>query len=161
MTEAPDPTPPADPGKEDDGTTPKTFTQAEVDEIVKERVKRERTKFADYDDLKKQAEGKVTAEERIAALEKDLSDTRTEALRRRIQAKHKITDEDADLFLTATDEDQLEAQAKRLAERVAEAEQTEQGRRKKGNKVPDEGANPTPGDDEMRTFTRNLFKKTG
>lgn len=45
----------------------------------------------------------------------------TEALRLRIAAKHGITDEDADLFLTGSDRDQLEAQAKRLAERTSNA----------------------------------------
>jgi len=33
----------------------KTFTQAEVDQIVKDRLARERAKFADYDDLKARA----------------------------------------------------------------------------------------------------------
>lgn len=36
--------------------TEKTFTQAEVNEIVKERLKRDQGKYSDYDDLKKKAE---------------------------------------------------------------------------------------------------------
>lgn len=35
--------------------TEKTFTQAEVDAVVKERLKRERDKYADYEDLKAKA----------------------------------------------------------------------------------------------------------
>ena len=37
-------------------TTEKTFTQAEVDAIVGDRLKRDRQKFADYDALKEKAE---------------------------------------------------------------------------------------------------------
>ncbi len=150
----PDPKP--DP-KPDDKTGQVTMSQAEFDKAIDERLKRERAKYADYDELKRKAEGAKTSEDRIAALEKDLSDTRTEALRRRIQAKHKISDEDADLFLTAVDEDGLEAQAKRLAERNAEDGEREVERKKKGNKVPREGGTPKPGEDEMRTFARDLF----
>lgn len=93
--------------------------------------------------------------ERIARLEKDAADARTEALRMRIAAKHKISDEDAELFLTATDEDTLTRQAKRLAETAAE-------KRKGGNVVPGEGkTSKSPGGDDasMREFTRNLFSR--
>ena len=52
ITPAPDGAPaPAKPG-----TTPdKTFTQAELDAIITDRLGREKQKFADYDDLKKAA----------------------------------------------------------------------------------------------------------
>lgn len=156
-----DDTPPAPPAPKADDA-PKTFTQAELDaEITKIAAKirdDERKKFADYDDLKKKAEGATTAEDRIAALEKDLTATRTDALRRRVQATHKISDEDAALFLTASDEDGLTAQAKRLAERNAEAAEREVERKKKGNTVPGEGSTPKPGDDEFRELARGLFK---
>lgn len=42
-----------DAGGGDEG---KTFTQAELDRIVEQRLKRERGKFSDYDDLKAKAE---------------------------------------------------------------------------------------------------------
>lgn len=131
-----------------------TFTQADVDRIVRERVQRERAKFADYDDLKAKAGEATTAEERIAKLEQEIQASQREALRRRVQAAHGISDEDADLFLTATDEDTLTAQAKRLAGR-------EEERKQQGNHVPSEGNNPQPGEDEMRSFARNLFASTG
>lgn len=35
---------------------PRTFTQAEVNSIVADRLTRERTKYADYDDLKTKAQ---------------------------------------------------------------------------------------------------------
>lgn len=130
----------------------RTFTQADIDKAVKERVARERAKFADYDDLKAKAGGVATAEERIAALEKQLQETSREALRRRVQAAHGIADEDADLFLTASDEETLTAQAKRLAERTSE-------RKQNNNVVPREGNTPKPADDPMREFVRGVFSQ--
>lgn len=44
-----------------------------------------------------------------------------DALRLRVAAKHGISDEDADLFLTGSDEDTLTRQAQRLTARNAEA----------------------------------------
>lgn len=165
MTDTPAPKSSDNPGeKPDEGTKggkpdegPQTFTQADVDRIVADRLKRERettrTKYADYDELKKAAEDKKTAEEKIAELQKDLEATKRDALRRRVQAAHSISDEDADLFLTGTDEDTLKAQAKRLAERESE-------RKKQGNHVPNEGKQPTKsnaGSDDERAFVRELF----
>ena len=133
---------------------PPSFTQADVDRIVADRLKRERevtkAKYADYDELKAKAGQKATADERIAALEEQVATANREALRRRVQAAHSISDEDADLFLTGTDEATLTAQAKRLADRDSD-------RRKKSNHVPAEGSNPPPAADELRDFTRQLF----
>lgn len=129
-----------------------TFTQADVDKIVRERVQRERAKYADYDDLKSKAGEKASADERITALEAEVVASKREALRRRVQAAHALADEDAELFLTGTDEETLTAQAKRLADRDSE-------RKRSNNVVPSEGANPNPGnaDDEVRQFTRRVF----
>jgi hypothetical protein len=155
MSDNPNPTPDPEPKAGEGEET--TFKQADVDRIVADRLKREReatkTRYADYDDLKKAAEGAKTAEDRIADLEKQIAATQREAMRRRVQAAHGISDEDADLFLTGTDEDSLMAQAKRLAER-------EDARKKKNNVSPREGTNPKSGDDPLRDFTRNLFGRT-
>ena len=146
---------------------PKTYTQEEFDAAVQAAVtaevektaakiraderKKVGEKFADYDDLKAKAEGAKTAEDRLTELEKSLEKANREALRRRVQAAHGISDEDADLFLTGTDEDTLAAQAKRLAEREAE-------RKKKNNVSPREGTHQqSQSEDELREFTRNLF----
>ena len=118
-----------------------TFTQADVDRIVRERVQRERQKAA------------KTAEERIADLEQQIAASQREALRRRVQAAHGISDEDADLFLTGTDEESLTAQAKRLADRESE-------RKKQNNVSPREGNNPTPSQDQKRDFVRSLTNGT-
>jgi hypothetical protein len=151
MSDNPTPTP--DPTPDDKPTD--AFTQADVDRIVTERLKREReatkAKYADYDDLKAKAEGAKTAEDRISELEKSIESANREAMRRRVQAAHGISDEDADLFLTGTDEESLTAQAKRLADRESE-------RKKKNNVSPREGTNPkSDGNDDMREFARGLF----
>ena len=139
------------------GGTDQTFTQADVDRIVADRLKREReavkAKYADYDDLRAKAEGAKTAEERMAELEKEIAATKHEALKRRVQAAHGISDEDADLFLTGTDEESLTAQAKRLADRESE-------RRKSNNVSPREGNNPkSDGSGDLGEFTKNLFSR--
>ena len=127
-----------------------TFTQADVDRIVRERVQRERAKFADYDDLKAKAGEKVTAEERLADLEKRYADAEARALRANIASEHGISAEDRDLFLTGTDEETLTAQAKRLADRESE-------RKKRNNIVPREGATPRPGSSDVREFANALW----
>lgn len=127
--------------------------QAEVDRIVKERVARERAKYSDYDELKAKAAGSQTLEERLASLEGELTTARTTALRSDIAAKHGLSAEDRDLFLTGTDESTLTAQAQRLAGREAD-------RKKQGNFAPKEGTQPTGGTDtDERDFVRNLFSR--
>ena len=128
----------------DDGQQEQTFTQADVDRLVGKARTEERRKasekFADYDDLKATAEGAKTAEQRIADLEKRLSDADAREQRSklvaRIAGEHKISDpDDIRLFLTGSDEDTLTEQAKRLADRDAT-------RRKKGDVLPDVDATP-------------------
>lgn len=139
----------------------KTFTQAEVDTIIRDRLKQqERTKFGDYNELRTKAEGAQSLEERLGTLETELSQTRADALRTRIAAKFGISTEkgpkdepsDADLFLTGSDESTLTAQAQRLAGRQAES-------KKQGNVAPKEGATTRTGDDnsDAREFVSNLF----
>lgn len=135
----------------------KTFTQDEVNALVGQARTDERRKasqrFSDYDDLKAKAGEAATAEERIAELERKYADAEVARMRSDIAARHGISAEDRDLFLTASTEDALEAQAKRLAEREAD-------RKKRGNVAPKEGGaadTPGPGNDDMREFTRNLF----
>ena len=143
----------ADQQQQGDGTEEQeqstTFTQADVDRIVKERVQRERAKFSDYDDLKTKAGEKATADERLAELEKRYADAEARALRANVANAHGISAEDRDLFLTGTDEETLTAQAKRLAERESE-------RKKRSNHVPREGNPPTVTGDDRRDFLRRL-----
>jgi len=127
--------------------------QADVDRIVKERVARERAKYSDYDELKAKAAGSQTLEERLASLEGELTTAKATALRSDIAAKHGLSAEDRDLFLTGTDESTLNAQAQRLAEREAD-------RKKQGNVAPREGASYNSGtDSEERAFASELFSR--
>ncbi len=143
ITEAPGTTEP------DTGTT-ETFTQADVDRIVRERVQRERAKYADYDELKAKAAGVKTVEDRLAEMEKRTAAAEASALRSDVAARHGISAEDRDLLLTGTDAETLESQAKRIAEASE--------RKKKANIVPREGNNPkATGGDEEREFVRKLF----
>lgn len=154
-------------------------SQEELNKVIGERLERERAKvteevtakFPDYDVLKVKA-GKLDQQdsankseiqqltERITGFEEqarkateraDAADAA--ALRSRIQAKHKISDEDAALFLTAADEAGLIKQAEGLAAR-------ETDRKKQGNRVPNEGKQSEAKDDGMREFTRGLFQNT-
>ena len=158
MSDSPTPTPPSAPPAapaaptDEQGKQEQTFIQADVDRVVRERVQRERAKFADYDDLKAKAGEKATAEERLVELEKRYAAAEARALRADIANAHGITPEDRDLFLTGTDEETLTTQAKRLAERVSD-------RKKTNNVVPREGTNPQPVEDETRAFTRQLFAR--
>ena len=140
-------------------------SQEELNKAVGERIERERAKFSDYDDLKAKAakldeieaanmsdlekaeEARVAAE---AARDKAMAD----GLRWKIAAKHGISDEDAELFLTGTDEDTLLAQANRLADREAD-------RKRNGARSPNEGRTPShsSGETEMRDFARSLFRR--
>lgn len=150
-------TPPAD-----GGFKPIT-SQDDLNRIIAARIERERAKYADYDDLKAKAarldeieEANKSETQKLAeakaALERDLEKAKAEAMRLRIAAKFGISDEDADLFLTATDEATLTKQAERLAQRAD---------RKKTNYVPREGTNPQPPVSDEREFVRQLFGSGG
>ena len=141
------------------GDEPKTVTL--TTKQLAERL--ERAKPADYDDLKAKAqrldeieaanksEIELATEARTAA-EQAAAQAQAEALRWKIAAKHQITDEDAELFLTGTDEETLTKQAERLSQRTSD-------RKKTGNHVPREGTTPSdPPKDDLREFTRQLFQ---
>jgi hypothetical protein len=76
-----------------------------------------------------------------------------DALRLRVAAKHGISDEDADLFLTGTDEDVLTRQAERLAARAADAN-TPRSPRPDRNQGRSPGAGPKSTADSFADFFR-------
>lgn len=141
----------------------KLLSQAEVDEIVKDRLKQQaKNQFGDYAELKARADGAKTLEERLGTLETELSTTKLAALRTSIAARFGISTEkgaddapsDADLFLTGSDEATLTAQATRLA--AADAD-----RKARGNVARREGDTRQVGktDSDLRTFAQGLFGK--
>lgn len=102
--------------------TEKTFTQAELDAVLAERLQRERSKYADYASLKQKAEAYdqsveanktelQKATDRADALQKELNGIKREAQVRDIRNKvAKETGVPADL-LTAETEEECTAQA--------------------------------------------------
>ena len=139
-----------------------TFSQADVDRIVRERLAQQaKNKFGDYDELRTKAGESQTLEQRIAEMETRTQAAESAALRASVAAEFGISTKkgpkgepsDADLFLTGTDVDTLTAQAQRLAGR-------EEDRKKQGNYAPKEGTTPAGGPDTgEREFVRNLFSR--
>lgn len=138
--------------KGEEGKQDQAFTQADLDRIVAERLKREReatkTKYADYDELKTKAEGAKTLEDRIAEMEARTAKAEVDALRSKYAAD---VPEKLRPLLTGTTDEDLKTQRDLLIEGESE-------RKKQGNHVPREGETNKPGEDGMRTFTRGLFK---
>lgn len=107
--------------------TERTFTQAEVDTIVSERLKRDRQKFADYDELKEKA-GKYDemeeankselqkAVEQAAALQSELDSIKASNAIRDI--RQKVAEETGvpASLITGTTEDECREQAKGIME---------------------------------------------
>jgi hypothetical protein len=130
----------------------RTYTQADVDAQVREALREQREKHADYDQLKKQAEETDLARARAQELEEEISRTRLENLRVTIAINHGISPEDRDVLLTATDETGLTAQAERLAVLKPQRPAGELIAHREGSTT------VTPsGDDEVRTFVRDLM----
>lgn len=166
MTTAPNPDPGTPAGEPQQSGDPepqgKTFTQADVDRIIQERLAQQaKNKFGDYDELKTKAGASLTLEQRVADMEAETAAAKAEALRSRVAAEFGISAKkgpkgepsDADLFLTGSDEATLTAQAERLAGRETE-------RKKQGNFAPKEGTTPpASSDDSLRDFTKKLFNK--
>lgn len=95
------------------------------------------------------------AAERIAKAEAEVASVPTkvaDALREHLVTLHEIDQEDAELFLTATDPDLLLKQVTRL---LGQSDK----RKQHSNVVPREGNNPTPseGAGTEREFVRKLF----
>lgn len=147
---------PADAPKAPEGNEGKqeqTFTQADIDRIVTDRLAQQaKNRFGDYAELKAKADGAKSVEQQLADLSAKHAEAEARALRSDIATKHGISAEDRDLFLTGSDEAALTAQAVRLAGRVADQKKT-------GNVARKEGGTTTTGDPEkdMRVAVRNLF----
>lgn len=138
-----------------------TFTQEDVNRIVGEAKRAERSKFADYNDLKAKADGVKSVEQQLAEIQAQNKALARDALASKIAAKHKISSEDADLFLTGADEDTLNAQAERLAAHLkaqSKEETPSNGRRPGVPYAPLEGRNPKNNStSEARSAVRALF----
>lgn len=139
---------------------PKTFDEAYVKKLREENAKHRTEAKANAEAAKRLAEieeaNKTEAQksaDALAAAQRDAEAARAEALRYKVASKFQVNDEDADLFLTGTDEETLTRQAQRLTGLNEE-------RKKNGNTVPREGTNPTQPTDDVREFARALFNRT-
>lgn len=131
-----------------------TFTQEDVDRIVRDRVQRERSKFADYDALKAKVGEAQTAEEKAEARIKDAEQRAAELEaandRKGVALEFQLTSEDAGLLDHLTDIDAMRALAQRLARQAQEDA-------KRAPYLPDAGANPRPARDDNSAFLRGLM----
>ena len=147
-----------DPAPQEGTDTPETFDAEYVKKLRAESAKYRTEAKANAKAAEQlaviEAANKTEAEkaaERLSVLEREATEARAEALRFKIAAKFEVSEEDADLFLTGTDEETMTRQAKRLADRTAE-------RKKAGNHVPREGKSTAPAQgDPLREFTEQLF----
>jgi hypothetical protein len=146
------------PAESTDQAAPEAEKATEIDWKAKAREweKRAKDNKSAADELAQireanKSEAEKTAE-RLAAAEKDAADARREAMRLRVATRYGIGDEDADLFLTGSDEETLQKQAERLGARIADQQ-------KRGNVVPREGTNSTSVDNDKRQFAQQLFSE--
>lgn len=109
----------------EDNNNAETFTQEQVDAIVKDRLSREREKYKDYADLKnkaaeydKQQEANKSelqkALDKSAALEKELSGMKEQEKIRSIRAKVSSDTGVPSELLTGSTEDDCKAQAEAI-----------------------------------------------
>lgn len=146
-------------------------SQQELNAALKDRLDRERAKFKDYPDLKAKASKLDEIEQanlseiekangRITTAESERDSAKQEAMRVRKAVQYGLSIEVADEFLTGTDEETLDAQAKRLSDLMAEKATAEADRKKKNPIVSKEGTSTTTGtttEDDDRDFARTFF----
>lgn len=109
-------------------------------------------RLAELEDAQKSESEKVA--DRIAKAEAEVASVPTkvaDALRQHLVALHEIDEDDAELFLTATDPELLLKQVSRL---VGQSD-------KRTNRVPREGATPQPKADERAAFADYLTGNAG
>lgn len=106
----------------------KTFSAEYVEKLRKENAKYRTEAKNNSDAAKKLAEIEDAnkseierAASRAETAERERDEARAEVMRLRVATKHGISDEDADLFLTGTDEETLTKQAQRLAKRAEDS----------------------------------------
>lgn len=109
---------PEDPKPDDKPKDDKTFTQADVDRIVADRLKRERdSKFADYDELKAKAAKLDDLEQSKKTSEQKLTERIEAAERKAQEAEQRVAQAEAGALraTVASEKGLTAAQAKRLA----------------------------------------------
>jgi hypothetical protein len=114
-----------------DVARPCTYTRGELDRQIRDSLAGEE---AEYEATREAAERADASAQRIAQLERELTDTRRDALITRLISDHNLAREDA-VLLTGEDEATLTAQAQRLQERAYEQRPRGPIARKEGQPV--------------------------
>ena len=139
--------------QQDDGGKPeRTFTQDDLDKAVRDRLNREKAKFADYGDLKAKADqldqltaAQKTAEQRaaddLAKAQKAAADALAEAVRYKAAGKAGIDPESDDFALIGSgDEETVMTRAARLGALLASERELAQLKEQQGRtQLPDSG----------------------
>ena len=139
--------------QQDDGGKPeRTFTQDDLDKAVRDRLNREKAKFADYGDLKAKADqldqltaAQKTAEQRaaddLAKAQKAAADALADAVRYKAAGKAGIDPESDDFALIGSgDEETVMTRAARLGALLASERELAQLKEQQGRtQVPDSG----------------------
>lgn len=139
--------------QQDNGGKPdRTFTQDDLDKAVRDRLNREKARFADYDDLKAKADqldqltaAQKTAEQRaaddLAKAQKAAADALAEAVRYKAAGKAGIDPESDDFALIGSgDEGTVMTRAARLGALLASERELAQIKEQQGRtQVPDSG----------------------
>ena len=128
-------------------------SQEELDRIIQKRLERERARFSDYEDVKARAEKAAELESANAELSKRVA--AFEAAKARSELVQKVAEAhgvDAAILgeMRGDSEDDLNAQAERLVERLKPV----------GPVIPGQAKSPeNPSADESRQFMRKLLGK--
>ena len=128
-------------------------SQDELDRIIQKRLDRERARYEGFDEIKARAEKAAELESVAADLRKRVEQFESRDARSALVKK--VADDngvDADLLaeMRGDSEDDLTAQAKRLADRLKPASPVIPGQAKSPENAPR---------DELREFARQLFNK--
>lgn len=124
--------------------------QAQIEEMKKHSRKWEERAKENYEarqELERLRREQMTESERreadaqareaeLKTLRDEAETARREALKLRVATRFSITDEDADLFLTASDEETLTRQAERLASRSSSGPRPNPAQGKRGGAAP-------------------------
>lgn len=108
---------------DDSGRRPRSYSEEDVNRIVKERLARERAKHADYDDVKRRAGEADTLQSELEKSKAETEELRTKvehaeherkltAIRSTVAAKYGITD--PTVLAVGDDEEQIDAYAQKL-----------------------------------------------
>ena len=143
--------------QQDDGGKPeRTFTQDDLDKAVRDRLNREKAKYADYGDLKAKADqydeltaAQKTAEQRaaddLAKAQKAAADALAEAVRYKAAGKAGIDPESDDFALIGSgDEETVMTRAARLGALLAAERELARLKEQQGRAAVPETGRPRP-----------------